>query len=61
MLINSRTLVNIFLLLLLLAVYLIFSADDEVQPVERLTQLSLDEIKHIRIPRDDDKDIVIEK
>lgn len=59
--INSRSLVNLFLLLLLLAVYLIFSAEDEAPPAERLTQLQLDEINLIRIPRDNSNDIVIEK
>lgn len=59
--INSRSLVNLFLLLLLLAVYLIFSAEDEALPVERLTQLRLDEINLIHIPRDNNNDIVIEK
>ncbi len=63
--INSRSLVNIFLLLLLLTVYVIFSAEDEVQPPERLTQLQLDDINLIRIPRDNknnnNNDIVIEK
>lgn len=59
--INSRSLLNIFLLLLLLAVYVIFSAEDEIQAPERLTQLQLDEIKLIRIPRDKGEDIVIEK
>lgn len=59
--INSRSLVNLFLLLLLLAVYLIFSADDETRAPERLTQLQLEEIRQIRIPRDNNNDIVIEK
>lgn len=59
--INSRSLLNIFLLLLLLAVYLIYSAEDEAPPIERLTQLQLDEINLIRIPRDNNNDIVIEK
>jgi len=62
MAINSRSLINIFLLLLLLAVYVIFSAEDNTQtPVERMSQLQLDEINLIRIPRDDNNDIVIEK
>lgn len=59
--INSRSLVNLFLLLLLLAAYLIFSAEDKTPPAERLTQLQLDEINLIRIPRDNNNDIVIEK
>lgn len=60
--INSRSLVNLLLLLVLLAVYVIFSADDQVQaPTEHLTQLQLDEIKLIHIPRNSDDDIIIEK
>lgn len=60
--INSRSLVNLLLLLVLLAVYLIFSVEDNNQTsVERLTQLQLDEINLIRIPRDNNNDIVIEK
>lgn len=59
--INSRSLLNLFLLLLLLAVYLTFSSEDEAPAVQRLTQLQLDEINLIRIPRDNNHDIVIEK
>lgn len=59
--ISSRSLVNLFLLLLLLAVYVIFSAEDEIQAPERLTQLQLDEIELIHIPRDKAEDILIEK
>lgn len=59
--INSRSLVNLFLLFLLLVVYLIFSAEDKAPPVERLTQLQLNEINLIHIPRDSNNDIVIEK
>lgn len=61
MAISSRSLVNLFLLLLLLAVYVIFSTEDEAPPAERLTQLQLDEISLIHIPRNNNNDIVIEK
>lgn len=61
MAISSRSLVNLFLLLLLLAVYVIFSTEDETPSAKRLTQLQLDEISLIRIPRDNNNDIVIEK
>jgi hypothetical protein len=60
--INSRSLVNLLLLLVLLAVFLIFSAEDDSQAsVEHLTQLQPDEINLIRIPRDNNNDIVIKK
>lgn len=61
MVINSRSFINLFLLLLLLAAYVIFSAEDAPPAPERLTQLQIDEIRLIRIPRDNNNDIVIEK
>ncbi len=60
MAINSRSLVNLVLLLLLLAVYVFFSGEDESQAPERLTQLQHDEINLIHIPRDNGENIVIE-
>lgn len=59
---NSRTLTNILLLLVLLA-FIGFYINTKNNPVEiqRITSISLSEINNIRIPRDNKADIVLQK
>jgi len=59
---NSRTLTNIILLLVLLA-FIGFYINTKNKPVEiqRITDLSIDKINSIRIPRDNNADIILQK
>lgn len=57
---NSRSMLNIFLLLVLGSLIGFFIMDDEPPiPISRLTSLELNEITRITIPRDGRPDIVI--
>ncbi len=59
---NSRNLVNVFLFILLLAfVSFYYLRNSETQHTIRLTSLNPDSIERIRIPRDNNRDILIVK
>jgi len=59
---NSRTLTNIILLLVLLCFIGFYLNNKNKTPdIQRLTSLSLDEINNIQIPRDGKTDIVLQK
>jgi len=59
---NSRTLINIILLLILLAFIGFYINNKNIKiNTQRLTTLSLDEINTIQIPRDGKTDIVLQK
>lgn len=59
---SSRTLTNIILLVVLLALagFYVFK-NNQPADTNRLTQLSLDEINTIRIPREDNFEIILQK
>lgn len=59
---NSRTLINLLLLLMLLAFISFYvNTKNKTIDVQRLTSLSLEEINNIRIPRNDNTDIILQK
>ena len=59
---NSRTLINLFLLLtLVIFISVYITKKNKPEDIQRLTSLSLDEITSIRIPRENGKDIVLRK
>ena len=59
---NSRTLTNIILLLVLLAfIGFYLNTKNQTPEIQRLTSFSLDEINNIQIPRDNKTDIILQK
>lgn len=59
---NSRTLTNIVLLLVLVAfIGFYINTKNKTNPVQRLTDLSINKIDTIRIPRDNNADIILQK